>query len=263
MNGITIVFRSGMSSKSDLRGAVAAGVPIGVVAGHLTTAAIFLTLPRHLDKGLPLFVDSGAFSGYFSGSEIDWQDVLRRYDDIALITHSPENLYVVAPDKVGCQEGTLNLLAKWADRVKDLIGRRVNVIVPIHCGDLPGTEMLDRIAAILGTRQFIAGIPSARAAMSIEECQTLSHHAFHVLGRVQMDEDQIARITALRHNNPTATVTADANWLRSRLATVRRLTEDERKRRRQPGIRWEIDHPRAIAVEKALQEEANWGSPRA
>ena len=263
MTGISITFRSGMTSKSDLRGAISAGVPIGVVAGHLTTGAIFLTLPAHLNNGLPVFVDSGAFTSYLSGSEIDWQDVLRRYDDIALMTHRPENLYVVAPDKVGCQCGTLELLAKWADRVKDLIRQRVKVIVPIHCGDLPGAEMIDRIAAILGTRQFIAGIPSARAAMSIAECQSLSHHAFHVLGRVQMDEDQVARVAALRHNNPTAVITADANWLRSRLATVRRLTEDERTRRRQPGIRWEIDHPRAIAVEKALHEEANWGSPRA
>ena len=261
--GINISFCSGMSSKSDLRGAISAGVPIGVVAGHLTTGAMFLTLPRHLDKGLPLFVDSGAFTSYLSGSEIDWLDVLRRYDDIALMTCRPEKLYVVAPDKVGCQHGTLDLLATWSDRLKDLIIRRVNLIVPVHRGDLPGTEMIDRIADILGTRAFIAGIPSARAAMAIEECQSLRHHAFHVLGRVQMDEEQIARIAALRPNNPTATVTADANWLRSHLATVRSLTEDERNRRLQPGMHRELDHPRAIAVEKALLEETHWGSQRA
>ena len=98
--------------------------------------------------------------------------------------------------------------------------------------------------------------------MSIAESQSLSHPAFHVLGRVQMDEDQVARVAALRHNNPTSVITADANWLRSRLATVRRLTEDERQLRRRPGLRLDIDHPRAIAVEKALQGEANWGSPR-
>ena len=89
MTGISITFRSGMTSKSDLRGAISAGVPIGVVAGHLTTGAIFLTLPAHLNNGLPVFVDSGAFTSYLSGSEIDWQDVLRRYDDIALMTHRP------------------------------------------------------------------------------------------------------------------------------------------------------------------------------
>jgi len=261
MSAIGIVFRSGMSSKSDLAGAVAAGVPIGVVAGNLTTGARFMTLPRHLDNGQPVFVDSGAFSEDSSDLPMDWEDILRRYDDIALMTRCPANLYVVAPDCVGNQAETLRLLATWSARIKALINQGVNVIVPIQCGALPGQQMIERVASILETRQFIAGIPSARAAMSIAECQTLSHRAFHILGRVQMNEEQRDRVKALRFRNPGATVNADANWLRSRLKKVIRLTEAERQRCLS-DMPLTFDHPRTNAVAQALREDCVWGAQR-
>lgn len=57
-------FHSGMSSSADLRAATDLGLPVGVVATLLTTRQIFLTLPKHLDAGGKLFVDSGAFSAF-------------------------------------------------------------------------------------------------------------------------------------------------------------------------------------------------------
>ncbi len=45
-----------MSSKSDLRGAIEAGVPVGVVAGLLTTSAMVMVIPRYLDRGGKVFV---------------------------------------------------------------------------------------------------------------------------------------------------------------------------------------------------------------
>lgn len=80
--------------------------------------------------------------------------------------------------------------------------------------------MLDAIASILGTRDFLAGIPSNKAAMSIEECGQIRHSGFHILGRVQRNDEQTQRIAALLAMNPGAVVNADANWLRSRIKMI-------------------------------------------
>ena len=261
MSWIDLAFRSGMSSKSDLRGAIDAGVPVGVVAGLLPTSALVLTLPRYLDRGGKVFADSGAFSSWLTGESIDWHDLLGRYDTLALMTVHPENLHVVAPDQVGDQAGSLALLETWAAKVRDLIEQGCHVIVPIQTGSIPGQAMIERVATILGTRRFIVGVPSNRAAMGVDECRTLTHHAFHVLRRVQADEEQVERIGALRAGNPGAAVNADANWLRSRMAVVRNATEDEREIRRNRVARpFDIlDHPRAVAVRRALEQDQGWG----
>lgn len=266
MTWLDLPFRSGMSSKSDLRGAIEAGVPVGVVAGLLTTSAMVMVIPRYLDRGGKVFVDSGAFGAFLSGEEMDWREIMSRYLTLANMTDHPENLYVVAPDKVGDQAGTMAVLEAWAPKVRALVDEGCQVIVPIQAGSLPGQEMIKRAAALLGTRRFIVGVPSNRAAMFIEECRTLRHAAFHILGRVQADEEQIERIYALREGNPFAQINADANWLRSRMDTVRKGTEAERELRSAAALARAlppvllIDHPRVEAVRRALEEDQNWGA---
>lgn len=266
MTWLDLPFRSGMSSKSDLRGAIEAGVPVGVVAGLLTTSAMVMVIPRYLDRGGKVFVDSGAFGAFLSGEEMDWREIMSRYQTLANMTDHPENLYVVAPDKVGDQSGTMAVLEAWAPKVRALVDEGCQVIVPIQAGSLPGQEMIKRAAALLGTRRFIVGVPSNRAAMFIEECRTLRHAAFHILGRVQADEEQIERIYALREGNPCAQINADANWLRSRMDTVRKGTEAERELRSAAALARAlppvllIDHPRVEAVRRALEEDQNWGA---
>lgn len=216
---ISIAFRSGMSRLKDFCGATSVRVPIGVVAGELTTLMLLMTVPRYLDSGGRCFVDSGAFTAFRTGEEMDWPEIMRRYKCLSLTTH-PENLYVVAPDKVGDQYATLQLLRAWRTGLRDLIDEGVNVIVPLQCGELPGQVMLSTAADILGTNKWIAGIPSNKAAMHVWECSTLLHHSFHILGRVQMDSEQEARIEALRVQNPDSSLSADANWLRSRIGPI-------------------------------------------
>lgn len=263
---LSISFRSGMSARSDMRGAMDAGVPLGVVAGLLTTPQLCLTIPGYINQGGLVFADSGAFAELTVGAVLDWRDIMGRYAFMAsMIDRHPENLYVVAPDKVGDQDASLKLLATWRDAVRDLIDQGVSVIVPLQRGALSATDLLDRVAGLLGTRSFVAGIPSNKEALSLEECATLRHHAFHVLGRVQLDEAQEARLAALRFLSPNATITADANWLRSRLASVRMETEREREMRREgakAGVRkllFALDHPRAAAVARAIGDDPSWG----
>lgn len=255
---LDLCFRSGMSSKSDLRGAIEAGVSVGVVALALTPHQTLLTLPNYLNRGVgKIFIDSGAFSTASVFGPSEWDRILRVYEGVADMTTRPERLHVVAPDRVGDQAATLALLHDYRDRIVALIGQGCKVIVPLQCGELPAAEMLARVATVLGSRRFVAGIPSNRAAMSIEECATLDHPAFHILGRVQVDEQQRQRIAALRTLNSEASISADANWLRSRLGAVLRGTQAARDN---PALRGcAFDHPRAAAVTRAIAVDQTWG----
>ncbi len=259
-------FRSGMSAKSDLRGAIEAKVPLGVVAGLLTTAAMVLVIPRYLDEGGAVFVDSGAFAEKDSGIEPNWRDILFRYDTLANLADRHDRLYLVAPDKVGDQAESIRRLTRYRDRVIALAKQGCQIIVPIQRGELPANEMLNVVRDILGGTPFIAGIPSNKDALPIEECAAMRHHAFHILGRVEMNDDQAARIAALRMLSPAATITADATWLRGtrRMKKVTQGTEaiaaDRRKDRSAGNMPFTLDHPRALSVENALREDLSWGN---
>lgn len=254
---LNLRFRSGMSSKSDLRGAIDAMVPVGVVADKLTFSAKLLCLPRYLSSGGAVFIDSGAFSELKTGNEPDWNDILDTYEMVADLAEHVSSLFVVAPDKIGDQQATLKRLETHRERVAALILSGCKVIVPLQRGELSASEMLSSVANILGTRNFVAGIPSNMEALPIAECEDLLHHTFHILGRVQMDANQVDRIAALKKGCPDASITADANWLRSRLALVLSGTAALRSNRCAGNNERHFDHPRAAAVAHAIQSD-NW-----
>ena len=265
---LALAFHSGMSRAKDFRAAADAGVPIGVVAGELATATIFLGVPRFIGKGGSVFVDSGAFAEFKTGIAPDFDAVLRVYEMLA--SHSDlqdagsGQLYVVSPDKVGDQLETLARLEKHAGRVRALIEQGCQVIFPLQRGVIPAAEMLARAVAILGTDRIVAGIPSNKEALSLAECASLQHHAFHILGRVQMNQDQVERMEALAAQNPDAVITADANWLRSRLGLVSKMSDQVRRARvaapaANDSAAWLQPTSRAAAITTALLQEQAWG----
>jgi hypothetical protein len=79
-----------------------------------------------------------------------------------------------------------------------------------------------------------------------------------------MNKDQIERMEALTTKNPDAILTADANWLRSRMALVSKLSGDERNVRRLMSSRAAehaslVSSCRASAITAALKLETVWG----
>lgn len=263
---LKFAFRSGMSRSKDFWAAAGAGAAIGVVASELSMPLRFIGIPRFLAEGGALFIDSGAFAELATGEAPDFDKVLGVYESIADNAGHRFNgvqLYVVAPDKVGDQGATLERLATYAKRVRALIDLGCKVIVPLQRGALSAVEMLDCTAAILRTREFVAGIPSNKEALSIAECASLKHHAYHVLGRVQMNQDQLERLAALAQGNPDAEITADANWLRSRLGLVTELGERERQARVAASngslLPYLIETPRAAAIKAAMRADTTWG----
>lgn len=266
---IDIAFRSGMSRSNDLRAAIMGNIPVGVVAGELRQLQVSITLPKYLAAGGKVFIDSGAFTSFKTGIAPNFNEVLRVYEGVVsttlLLSTSLNGLYVVSPDKVGDQVETLRLLGIYQERLNMLINQGCQLIIPIQCGAMPVSQMLSGAINALGTNRFIVGIPSNEAAMTIAECATLRHHAFHILGRVQQDDEQVKRILAINNGNPGARLTADANWLRSRIAIISELNNVERLSRiRRNEISGQSEKnensARTVAVLAAIKQEGTWGS---
>lgn len=263
MSNILHSFRSGMSATSDLRACITARVPVGVVAGELSLGKIGSTLPQYLATGGSVFIDSGAFAEVRSGTVPDFSAVLAVYWQVAdttrLLGVAPCQLFVVAPDKVGDQEGSLDRLRQYRAQVRNLIDLGCKMIVPIQRGSAGPNDMIAAVATILGTRDFIAGIPSNEAAMSIGECATILHHSFHILGRVKKNDRQIARIAALRLNQPGADITADANWLRSRIGFISAAVHAIQAMESGHRPLW-VDSVRTDVLTKAILADQSWAS---
>lgn len=239
-----LAFHSGMSARSDLRAAVDEGIAVGVVATLLDTSKTILVLPRHLDAGAAAFIDSGAFAAFQKREAVDWNKVFGVYESVLNMTDNPTGLSIVAPDVIGDQVATLALWEVHAERVRSWIVAGARVIVPLQRGELSAGSMLAHAKRIFNTDLFCAGIPSNLEAMSAEDCSTLHHHDFHVLGRVVLTAELTVKLDALLANNPDATYTADANWLRSRLREV--STAAERMRREPASNPFESSRTRAV-----------------
>jgi hypothetical protein len=247
-----LAFHSGMSARSDLRAAVDEGVAVGVVATLLDVSKTILVLPRHLDAGGAVFIDSGAFAAFQKGDVVDWTKVFRVYESVLNMAEKPAGLSIVAPDVIGDQIATLALWEAHADRVRTWIAAGARVIVPLQRGELSADSMLSHAKRIFKTTRFCAGIPSNLEAMSADDCSTLHHHDFHVLGRVILTAELAVKLRALLANNPGATYTADANWMRSR---IRQISSAAERFRHEPS-RNLFESSRTRAVRSVLRCEA-------
>jgi hypothetical protein len=216
-----IAYHSGMSSASDLRACIDTGAAVGVVAGLLTNSQIFLALPSYLAAGGKVFVDSGAFTAFRKNAAMDWGRVFQTYDALTSASDGSPNLSIVAPDIVGDQAGTVLLWKEHHEQIASWINSGVRVIVPLQTGEVPASELLAIAIRVLGSDRFCVGIPSNLAAMSAPEVGDIKHHDFHILGRVALNQEVQDKVDAIKATNPDANLTADANWLRSRIAKVR------------------------------------------
>lgn len=142
----------------------------------------------------------------------------------------------------------------WAEhaakvRIWTLVGARV--IVPLQRGRLSAGQMLERAVGIFGTDRICAGIPSNLEAISPEDCFTLRHNDFHILGRVRLTSELKLKLCALLQNNPAAQYTADANWLRSRIRQISGAAGFK-----EAGMQRPFDSSRTRAVREVLRCEA-------
>ncbi|MGF7243891.1 hypothetical protein ABIC11_004347 [Pseudomonas oryzihabitans] len=215
-----IAFHSGFTADSDLQAALDVGIAIGVVADRVTLRQQLRSLPDHLDRCGKVFVDSGAFTAFRRQLPMDWLRVFTIYRALCNTTMRPKNLSIVAPDVVGDQQATLLLWHRYARDIRSWVDVGARVIIPLQAGSLSAGELLQEAIGLLGTKACCAGIPSNLAAMTAADCRTLKHNDFHILGRVVMTDELRDKVQALLTRNAGATISSDANWLRSRTRQI-------------------------------------------
>jgi hypothetical protein len=232
-----IIYASGMTAISDLRAMARARHPVGVVATLLRGLAregvitrSMATLVGAVSRGVPAFVDSGAFTAFRRSEAVDWDHVLGVYSDLLdqLPIEHRHRLAIVMPDVVGDQQATLKLQVGMAKRIRSFISAGARVLVAIQKGGQDPSEIYAQLVALLGDNaRFVVALPCNAAAFSTEEILAFAHAArppaLHLLGRT-------SGVNAIAAAIPSSIeLSADANRLRAKLGAERPLTKTIRE----------------------------------
>lgn len=229
-------YASGLSRANDFVAAAWAGHGVGVEIGEISAAALLELARVIVDYNTPSFVDSGAFGAFQRRLRdagdvpaINFDVVHRGYDQLQLAIGdynlaeepAPPPLFVM-PDVVGDQAASLAL----AKRHRAYIGATIafrgvsRALIPIHTGQLTLSEAFDHLAGLLGSDDFVVGIPSNAVAVAprdfTEFLQVSRPKAVHILGAMASSRlmPRLAQIvdSGLAED---IEVSADANPLRS------------------------------------------------
>jgi hypothetical protein len=238
-----IYFASGANAAGEIMGLTKAGHPIGIAAPAVTGRSYARMKAQAALKdvrgyGLPLFVDSGAFSAYRRGrplSAADWSENFALYNQLA--EQYGSQLYVVAPDVVADQQATLALLAQYSDKLSTLVDRGVNVIVPLQRGELSLAQMHAAALTAVGRRDVVWGIPSNAAAYEvggtgevIDWACAMRPAKVHLLGIGPGRKGLSETVAALASCAPDLEVSTDSNLLRTlrgRKGAIKPMTRAE------------------------------------
>lgn len=226
-------FHSAINDKGEVRGMLLSGRDLGITATVMRPGMVAeLEAGRH---GLTrLFVDSGAFSELqVSDAGLAWPKAITDADwqrRFALYRWAAEcyraRAYLVAPDRVGCQDTTIERLQRYALEVSGWAATGANVIVCVQRGVAPAGVFFQRALDVLGLRQerVIAGVPMEKARWSIDElrafCETLPWYGarIHLLGlgpKAKRDAGQRLNrywraIEAIKAVRPNCQITSDS-----------------------------------------------------
>ncbi|MBF0244428.1 MAG: hypothetical protein HQL31_04055 [Planctomycetes bacterium] len=160
-----------MSNITDMKGLIPTGKPVGIELHRASKNAICTMIDYVNEQNGSAFIDSGAFEAFRTGRVIDVDVVVGSYLDIMSSVKEDRraNLFMVAPDILGDQLGTLVAQRRYAQQLRDLITQGVTVLVPIHRGDRSFIEVYDYLCEILDTNNFAVSIPSNKEPWKWDE----------------------------------------------------------------------------------------------
>lgn len=225
-----IYFASGTNHAGEVKGFAAVGQPMGAAVDKCNEPCL-RAYEDLAEAGIPVFMDSGAFSevepqfrtrgsakefvGFRDKRPItpaDWRERLDIYHRLAA-TLGPL-LYVVAPDKVGDQQATLERLARYRDDVRHLISAGVNVIVPLQGGALSLAEFDRQVQRVLGTDRYVVGFPMKKGATSPEAIGDFVARrrpdAVHMLGLGEKNPHVERVMEIVRKASPSTKISLDS-----------------------------------------------------
>ena len=242
-------FASGSNHPGEIRGFAALGKPVGVAAAALRTRndgsyAWSVLCGQDCEKalieaakaGVPVFVDSGAFSEVefpddgpprtrLAIPHAEWVKRLDLYERI-IDAVGKENAYlvnVVAPDKVADQATTLARMKKYRPIIQRLARKGASILVPLQKGGMSLSQFHDAAQTALGIRKwaprFIPSLPMKKDATTPADVQQYLKerrpHRIHLLGVGPKNEKAGVIAAAIRAGSPTTTVQADSVLLRA------------------------------------------------
>ena len=237
-------YASGMSRPGDMQAAIDSDVGVGVTITELSRKAMN-QLVAAVEAGKHVFVDSGAFSAFRKAERegrepvaADFEKIMEKYAEFVLkvIARIPDRrqrglVSLVAPDVVGNQAESLQLLSEYAETVKKWLEDGFEVIVPIQSGPMSPRSVYSKVVNILDGNDFVVGIPSNAKALSDTELRNLlsapiQPDRIHILGAVNSKrlDERMAVINDAYADSEQPGVTSDANLLRSKMDALRGLT---------------------------------------
>ena len=243
-NAGLIAFASGTNRTCDIRGASAAGTPLGVDVSKISESGIRAILKSKV----PVLLDSGAFGEVTACdgkiavtnpiSDREWHRRLSVYLRIskALRKHSGPALCprvtVVAPDQVGSQDLTLLRLAKFKRAVKAIKGAGAQVVVPLQKGKLDIADFYQKVLAVLGFN-VVPAIPMKKAACSPAEVlrflKRTAVTSIHLLGIGLANAKAASLIHQIKEIAPEIRISLDSNRIRAAVGHNRPITKLERE----------------------------------
>jgi hypothetical protein len=216
------VFNSGSNRPGEIRGMSECAQDVGVVATELNLDAI-RELEELAGSDVQVFVDSGAFSET-EGKVLDWGRIMDVYLTLALKLR--DQLWIVAPDKVGDQSETLGRLHLHRDTLRELSRLGVKILVPIQKGDWSQAEFYDRVKGFLIGINWTPAMPCKRAATTPEEFQSFMAQRgawvqhVHFLGLGNRNRNVEKYLDSLKGG--ARTYSLDANWIRANVGRGRK-----------------------------------------
>ena len=212
-------FASGSNHAGEIRAFADLGHDVGVAVRRVGPQAMQELLALE-GTDVQVFADSGAFGelqvvdGQLTWPRAItpkiWDRILTRYDQLAVLG---DQLHVVAPDRVGDQDYTLALLARYADRMRALHAQGVNVLVPVQRGAMTQAAFYRAACEVLGF-EAVPALPCKKAATSLDEARAFAVEVqprrVHLLGMGMRNSLAPAFMAALLEAAPGVRVQLDS-----------------------------------------------------
>lgn len=228
------VFASGANREPEILAFDRLGIPVGVSVNHLNQAAIAALIElRH-----PVMIDSGAFSEVAftaqgpkvlaSITDQEWRRRLSIYLQLALALR--DKAMLVAPDRVGDQEETLNRLRAYRTELVAISATGASLLLPLQIGTMSHAEFFAAAQLAAGV-PLTPAMPMRKAATSAEDLLSFvgefKPRHIHLLGIGIENSRAKGLVEAIRYFSPGTTISMDSNRLRAVAGHDRPLTRLE------------------------------------
>lgn len=224
--GPQLHFNSGSNHEGEILGTAAVGEHVGVAVNRLSPDAeraliALAELPEA--AAVRVFADSGAFEECSSGVEIDereWKARLATYRRLGAALGG--RVTVVAPDRIGDQQGTLERLARFSGHLADVAATGAEVLVSVvGPRDETGLDRVtywkaaQRAAGLDGN--WVPAMPMKKCPASPAEVEAfvaaVRPARLHLLGLGPRSASWGAVLAAVRRGSAGCEVSSDSVWL--------------------------------------------------